>query len=254
MPKNEAMIKLLFFLTFSGMVWTAGPDQKQESASVINNSSGLLIICDLQGALFFPKTANQKVAAIQNPEIAQLLKKYHQQDIKLLYVAEHLAEPMFWQNSIKSGNLPVETNFNLSNEIFQGFENNLPSCRLGIVLCQGQPFGEILGIVINQLWVWTQFLPEKIIFYTTSKQRSEIVTVIGNRIGATVEVKLVPGIVGTPPILISTKLQPTKLKQTDTVQTQQGKQIETKQPLKESSSKPLRVSVSSYTETKKLRR
>ncbi len=194
------MIKLLFILAFFPLVWANESANPQENAPE-NDSDGLLIICDLQGALFFPKAANQKVATIQNAEIAQQLKAHHQRGAKLLYMAEHQVEIMFWQNSIKARDLPLEAKFSLSNEIFHGFENSLPSCRLGVVLCQGQPLGETLGIVINQLWIWTQFNPKKILFYTSDKQRGEMVTVIGNRMGVAVEVKLVNGIIGTPPVM-----------------------------------------------------
>ena len=211
-PKNKAMSKLLLILALFPLVWAQESAQTLEGTSVLNDSKDLLIICDLQGALFFPKSASQKVATIQNIEVAQLLKKHTEQGAKLLYVAEHQAEIMFWQNSIKANKLPLEANFNLSNEVFHGFESSLPSCRLGVVLCQGQPLGETLGIVINQLWIWTQFNPKKILFYTSNKQRGEIATEIGNRIGATVDVKLVKGIVGTSPITTITKPKPAKAK------------------------------------------
>lgn len=150
-----------------------------------------LVICDLQGTLFLGNSRNQKIATIQNLEVAKSLKSHQQQGAKILYIEENKADCMFWQNSIKANKLPLETNFNLSNEIFYGFESSLPSCRLGVVLCQGQPLGEVLGIVINQLSVWSQLKPKKVLFYTSDKQHGHILSVIVNRMGIPVEVKFV---------------------------------------------------------------
>jgi hypothetical protein len=163
----------------------------------------------LQGALFSQKTTNTKIASLQNTQLAEAIKLHQHQGAKILYLTEHRSEIMFWQNSIAANKLPIEKSFNLSNETFHGFENSMPSCRSGVVLCQGQPLGEILGLVINQLSVCTQFSPKKIVFYTADKQRGEIVSVIGSRIGALVEINLVEKAITLP--TTPDKITPQKL-------------------------------------------
>ncbi len=194
------MIRWLFILILAPLCWGEAPVQVQESESAPAQEQNVLIIVDLQGALFYPKTSSAKIASIQNPQVADAIKNYQQHHgAKILYLAEHSSEAMFWQNSIKASHLPLEERFSLDSQTFGGFEGSIPSCRNGIVLCQGQPLGEILGLVLNQLSVWTQFSPQKILFYTVNKTRGEIVSAIGSRIGALVEVSLVEGTVGTPP-------------------------------------------------------
>lgn len=195
------MIRWLFILILSPLCWGEASVQHQENEPAPAQEQNLLILVDLQGALFHPKTANAKFASVQNAQVAEAIRSYKKQNAKILYLAEHSSEAMFWQNSIKASNLPFEESFSLSNEIFHGFEGSMPTCRSGIVLCQSQPLGEILGLVINQLWVWTQFAPQKIIFYTVSRERGEIVSSIGSRIGALVNVNLVRGIMAPPPVL-----------------------------------------------------
>ncbi len=194
------MIRCLFIFIFSSLCWGEALVQIPANESALEQEQNILVLVDLQGALFYPKAAGTKVASIQNQQVAEAIKNYKKQNTKILYLAEHPSEAMFWQNSIKGSHLPFEDSFSLSNEIFHGFEGSIPSCRNGVVLCQGQPLGEILGLVINQLWVWTQFSPQKILFYTTSKERGETVSAIGLRIGAFVEVNLVKGIIGAPPV------------------------------------------------------
>jgi hypothetical protein len=210
------MIRWLLILMLAPLCWGEASVQTQENESALDQKQSLLVLIDLQGALFHPKTAGAKIASIQNPQVAEAVKLYKQQGAKILYLAEHSSEVMFWQNSIKAIHLPFEESFSLSNEIFNGFEGSIPSCRSGIVLCQNQPLGEILGLVINQLWVRTQFSPQKILFYTVSKERGDIVSTIGLRIGALVEVNLVHGTIGTPPAPEAKKL-PTKKKVAGTV-------------------------------------
>ena len=195
------MIRWLFVLILNPLCWGEASVQPQENEPVPTQEQSLLILVDLQGALFHPKTANAKFASVKNAQVAEAIRSYKKQNAKILYLAEHSSEAMFWQNSIKASNLPFEESFSLSNEIFHGFEGSMPTCRSGIVLCQSQPLGEILGLVINQLWVWTQFAPQKIIFYTVSRERGEIVSSIGLRIGALVNVNLVHGIVAPTPVL-----------------------------------------------------
>lgn len=194
------MIRWLFILILAPLCWgEEAPVQVQESELAPAQEQNLLIIVDLQGALFYPKASSTKVASIQNPQVAEAIINYQQKHgAKILYLAEHSSEAMFWQNSIKASHLPLEERFSLDSQTFGGFEGSIPSCRGGIVLCQGQPLGEILGLVLNGLSVWTQFYPQKILFYTVNKDRGEIVSAIGSRIGALVEVNLVKGTVGKP--------------------------------------------------------
>lgn len=216
------MIRWLFILIIAPLCWGGAPVQVQESESAPAPEQNVLVLVDLQGALFYPKTAGTKVASIQNQQVANAIKKYQQQNAKILYLAEYSSEAMFWQNSITSSHLPLEERFSLDSQAFGGFEGSIPSCRKGVVLCQGQPLGEILGLVINQLWVWTQFSPQKILFYTVSKQRGEIVSAIGLRIGALVEINLVEGIVGNPPV--PNTAEPPKIKVASSISSQQKKE------------------------------
>ncbi len=208
------MIRWFFIFILSPLCWGEASVQIHENESAPAQEQNVLILVDLQGALFYPKTTGAKVASIQNQQVAVAIKNYQQQHgAKILYLAEHSSEAMFWQSSVTASHLPFERSFSLDSQAFGGFEGSIPSCRNGIVLCQGQPLGEILGLVLNQLSVWTQFSPKKILFYTVSKQRGEIVSVIGSRIGALVEVNLVHGVVGIPPALevkppIQTKITP----------------------------------------------
>lgn len=224
MSNNVFMIRWLFIFIIVPLCWGEASVQVPESESAPTQEQNILLLVDLQGALFHPKTSGTKVASIQNQQIANAIKAHHQQHAKILYLAEYSSEAMFWHNSIKANHLPLEERFSLDSQAFGGFEGSIPSCRNGIVLCQGQPLGEILGLVINQLWVWTQFSPQKILFYTTSKQRGEIVSAIGLRIGALVEVNLVAGIVGTPPLPEIKESPKTKANALLTSPTQQKKQ------------------------------
>jgi len=208
------MIRWLFIIAFMPLSWGEALEHTQENQPLPAQEQNLLILVDLQGALFYPKATGAKFATIQNQKVADSITALKKQGARVLYLAEHSSETMFWQNSITKSALPFEENFSLSNEIFRGFEGSMPSCRFGIVLCQSQPLGEILGLVINQLWVWTQFAPKKIIFFTNSKERGEIVSAIGLRIGAFTEVNLVRGIVGTAPILNTKKPETSTLMQT----------------------------------------
>ena len=222
---NVRMIRWLFILMIAPLCWGEASVQINENESALTEEQNVLVLVDLQGALFYPKTTGAKVASIQNQQVAIAIKNYQQQHgAKILYLAEHSSEAMFWQNSIKASNLPFENSFSLSNEIFHGFENSIPTCRAGVVLCQGQPLGEILGIVINELWIRTQFSPQKIIFYTANKERGEVASVIGLRIGALVEVNLVEGIIGTPPTPNAKELPKIKVATPVTVPLQQRKQ------------------------------
>ena len=162
-------------IAFMPLSWGDALEHTQENQPPPAQEQNLLILVDLQGALFYPKATGAKFATIQNQKVADSITALKKQGARVLYLAEHSSETMFWQNSITKSALPFEENFSLSNEIFRGFEGSMPSCRFGIVLCQSQPLGEILGLVINQLWVWTQFAPKKIIFFTNSKERGEIV-------------------------------------------------------------------------------
>jgi hypothetical protein len=195
------MIRWLFILIINSLCCGEAFVQPQENKPAPAQEQSLLILVDLQGALFHPKTANANFTSVKNAQVAEAIRSYKKQNAKILYLAEHSSEAMFWQNSIRKSNLPFEESFSLSNEIFHGFDGSMPTCRSGIVLCQSQPLGEILGLVINQLWVWTQFAPKKIIFYTVSRERGEIVSSIGLRIGALVNVNLVHGVVAPPPAL-----------------------------------------------------
>lgn len=201
------MIQWLLIFILTSLCWGEAPTEALENNLQIQEENSLVLV-DLEGALFYPKAKGAKVTSIQNSQVAEVIKNYHnQQSVKILYLAEQPSEIMFWQNSTKASHLPVEESFSLSNEIFGGFEGSIPSCRSGIVLCQGHPLGEVLGLVINQLWIRTQFLPQKIIFFTTSKERGEIVSNIGSRMGASTEIKLVRGITA-PSALTSKELLP----------------------------------------------
>jgi hypothetical protein len=248
------MIRWLFILIITPLCWGGAPVQVQENESAPAQEQNMLILVDLQGALFYPKTVSTKVASIQNQQVANAIKKYQQQKAKILYLAEYSSEAMFWQNSIKASHLPLEERFSLDSQAFGGFEGSIPSCRNGIVLCQGQPLGEILGLVINQLWVWTQFSPQKILFYTVSKQRGEIVSAIGLRIGALVEINLVEGIVGNPPVPEVKESLKRKVDPSLTMPPQQKKpkvttvEIPAKQP-KKAAKKPNKVQVTTENST-----
>ncbi len=169
------------------------PNNLKNTSSIAEKEQeeSLLILVDLEGALFNKKNPSKKITLIQNESLAEEIKSYRENGAKILYLAEHTVDATFWFNTIKANSLPFEKSFSLSNEIFQVFENSIPSCRSGIILCQGKPHGEILGVVLNQLWVRTQFCPKKILFYTTQKQRGKIVETIAERIGACSEIKLI---------------------------------------------------------------
>ncbi len=65
------MICWLFIIIFSPLCWGEAPALVQGTEPLPVQEQNLLILIDLQGALFFPKTAGAKVASLQNQKLAE---------------------------------------------------------------------------------------------------------------------------------------------------------------------------------------
>jgi hypothetical protein len=121
------------------------------------------------------------------------LQQHKKNGEKVLYITERTIPFIFWQKSLGSSGINLDSSLSLSNEIFMGFNGSQPSCQKGIVLCQGHPFGAVLSVVFNQLWIRAQLHPKTIIYYTANHNHANQLKAIAERIGAQITIKTVSG-------------------------------------------------------------
>jgi hypothetical protein len=160
-----------------------------ETTDVAANQT-TLVVCDIEESLFYTHNAGNNGGKLHNAELLKNLQKHQQSSHKILYIAKNTIASIFWQKSLNNVNAPLDNTLSLSNEIFMGFNGSQPSCQKGVVLCQGQPFGAVMSVVFNQLWIKAQVHPDLIIYYTSNQNHANQLKTLAERMGTQITIKM----------------------------------------------------------------
>lgn len=166
-----------------------------------------LVVCDIEGPLFYPASSSDHNAKLYSHELLKQLQQHKKNSDKILYIAEHAIPFIFWHKYLSASGVILDSSLSLNNEIFMGFQGLQPSCQKGIVLCQGHPFGAVLSVVFNQLWIRAQLQPKVIVYYTANQSHANQLKIIADRIGVKITIKIVNG------CIVNTKNAPTAVTQ-----------------------------------------
>lgn len=178
-----------FFLII-GLLCKAAIAYAAADTANIDANQTTLVVCDIEGSLFYPHNAGGN---LYSSELLKNLQKHQQSSHKILYIAKSTIASIFWQKSLNNVNAPLDNTLSLSNEIFMGFNGSQPSCQKGVVLCQGHPFGAVISVVFNQLWIKAQLHPDLIIYYTSNQNHANQLKTLAERIGTQITIKMVNG-------------------------------------------------------------